>query len=136
VPDIQPRDPVLSTTTPCASSKKYSDAAGNSSEVTLVLTKITCPGSSQQEPESLNHRSLPSPTMPVVTLPQFGATRLRSYILRLPLFTRCIIGIMVLLWIVSIQKVWDVQKWGALYPDEIGLSSSKQPISNSYILGF
>jgi glycosylphosphatidylinositol transamidase len=74
--------------------------------------------------------------MPVVTLPQFGATRLRSYILRLPLFTRCIIGIMVLLWIVSIQKVWDVQKWGALYPDEIGLSSSKQPISNSYILGF
>ncbi|PQE14355.1 Rhomboid 2 protein [Rutstroemia sp. NJR-2017a BBW] len=61
--------------------------------------------------------------MPVITLPQFGATRLRSYILRLPLFTRCIIGIMILLWIVSIQKVWDVQKWGALYPDEIGLSS-------------
>jgi len=30
---------------------------------------------------------------------------------------------MVLLWIVSIQKIWDVQKWGALYPDEIGLSS-------------
>ncbi|KAM3083183.1 putative rhomboid protease [Clarireedia jacksonii] len=61
--------------------------------------------------------------MPVVTLPQFGATRLRSYILRLPLFTRCIIGVMVLLWIVSIQKVWDVQQWGALYPNEIGLST-------------
>ncbi|KAF7874463.1 uncharacterized protein EAF02_008440 [Botrytis sinoallii] len=58
-----------------------------------------------------------------ITLPQFGATRLRSYILRLPLFTRCIIAIIFILWLVSLQSAWDLQKWGGLYPNEIGLQS-------------
>lgn len=58
------------------------------------------------------------------SLPQFSAARMRSYIFRLPLFTRGIIIVIILLWIASIQSVWDVQKWGALIPEEIGLSTS------------
>ncbi|KAL2072333.1 hypothetical protein VTL71DRAFT_11676 [Oculimacula yallundae] len=57
------------------------------------------------------------------SLPQFSAARMRSYIFRLPLFTRGIILVIVLLWIAGMQSVWDVQKWGALIPEEIGLSS-------------
>ncbi|KAL5323432.1 hypothetical protein ACEPPN_007968 [Leptodophora sp. 'Broadleaf-Isolate-01'] len=57
------------------------------------------------------------------SLPQFSAARMRSYIFRLPLFTRGIILVIVLLWIAGMQSVWDVQKWGSLIPEEIGLSS-------------
>jgi len=58
------------------------------------------------------------------SLPQFSAARMRSYIFRLPLFTRCIIFVIVLLWLVSLQSAWDVQQWGALIPKEIGLATS------------
>lgn len=61
------------------------------------------------------------------SLPQFSAARLRSYTFRIPLFTRCIILAITLLWVASIQSVWDVQQWGALIPEEIGLSSSQYP---------
>jgi GPI-anchor transamidase subunit GAA1 len=58
------------------------------------------------------------------TLPQFSAARMRSYIFRLPLFTRSIIFVIVLLWVLGMQSVWDVQAWGALVPEKIGLASS------------
>jgi len=57
------------------------------------------------------------------SLPQFSAARMRSYVFRLPLFTRLIILVIILLWIASYQSVWDVVQWGALIPDEIGLST-------------
>jgi len=57
------------------------------------------------------------------TFPQFNFARIRSYIFRLPLFTRLVIFIIGLFWIASVQSFWDVQKWGALIPKEIGLSS-------------
>jgi len=57
------------------------------------------------------------------SLPQFSAVRMRSYIFRLPFFTRAIISLILLLWIVSMQSIWDVRQWGALIPKEIGLSS-------------
>ncbi|KAG9229853.1 hypothetical protein BJ875DRAFT_473790 [Amylocarpus encephaloides] len=57
------------------------------------------------------------------SLPQFSAVRMRSYIFRLPLFTRLIICVIVFLWLLSMQSVWDVQQWGALIPDELGLST-------------
>ncbi|TVY71534.1 Rhomboid protein [Lachnellula suecica] len=57
------------------------------------------------------------------SLPQFSAARMRSYIFRLPLFTRSIIFVIVLLWLLGMQSVWDVQAWGALIPEEIGLAS-------------
>jgi GPI-anchor transamidase subunit GAA1 len=59
------------------------------------------------------------------SIPQFNLARIRSYIFRLPLFTRLVIIIIVLFWIVSVPSFWDVQKWGALIPEEVGLSSCK-----------
>lgn len=58
------------------------------------------------------------------TMPQFNAARLRSYVFRLPLFTRLVVLLIVALWIASNQSVWDVQQWGALIPKEIGVSTS------------
>jgi len=69
-------------------------------------------------------------TMPP-SLPQFSAARMRSYIFRLPLFTRCILAIIVLLWLVSLQSAWDVQKAWALIPSEIGIATSSST-SSSY----
>ncbi|XMA13819.1 hypothetical protein WAI453_006610 [Rhynchosporium graminicola] len=57
------------------------------------------------------------------SLPQFSAVRFRSYIFRLPLCTRGIILVIGLFWVAGMQSVWDVQKWGALTPKEVGLSS-------------
>ncbi|KAH8819566.1 hypothetical protein F5884DRAFT_718010 [Xylogone sp. PMI_703] len=57
------------------------------------------------------------------SLPQFSATRFRSYVFRLPLFTRAIGLIIVLFWLASIQSVWDIEQWGALIPKEIGFST-------------
>jgi hypothetical protein len=69
------------------------------------------------------------------SLPQFSAARMRSYVFRLPLFTRLIILVIIFLWIASYQSVWDVVQWGALIPDEIGLSTSPYfPISHSCVL--
>jgi hypothetical protein len=59
------------------------------------------------------------------SLPQFSAARIRSYIFRLPLFTRAIIFVIIALWVVGMQSIWDVQQWGALIPKEIGLSTSQ-----------
>lgn len=58
------------------------------------------------------------------SLPQFSAARMRSYVFRLPLFTRSIIGVIILLWLLGFQSVWNVQEWGALIPKEIGLQTS------------
>jgi len=59
------------------------------------------------------------------SLPQFSAARMRSYVFRLPLFTRGIMFVIVMLWIIGFQSIWDVQQWGALIPDEIGISTSE-----------
>jgi len=56
-------------------------------------------------------------------LPVFNPARLRSYLLRLPLFTRgCILAVLVF-WIVELQTVWSVTQWGSLIPKEIGLGT-------------
>jgi GPI-anchor transamidase subunit GAA1 len=57
------------------------------------------------------------------TFPQFSLARVRSYIFRLPLFTRLVISIIVFFWVANIPSFWDLQKWGALIPNEVGLSS-------------
>ncbi|KAI1491740.1 Gaa1-like protein [Biscogniauxia mediterranea] len=51
----------------------------------------------------------------------FSALRARSYVIRLPLFTRAIIVIMVAFWLAGLQSVWDLQQWGALIPEELGI---------------
>ncbi len=50
---------------------------------------------------------------------------MRSYVFRLPLFTRLVVFAIVLLWILSIQSFWKVQECGALIPNEIGFSGSE-----------
>ncbi|KAK6837893.1 rhomboid family protein [Apiospora arundinis] len=49
----------------------------------------------------------------------FSTLRARSYVFRLPLFTRLMVLAIVVLWLVGIQSAWDLRKWGALIPDEM-----------------
>lgn len=58
-------------------------------------------------------------------LPAFSLniTPLRSYLLRLPLFTRAVLLIIVAFWLLELQSVWDVVQWGALIPDEISIAT-------------
>jgi glycosylphosphatidylinositol transamidase len=57
----------------------------------------------------------------------FSPARLRSYLLRLPLFTRAVLLIIVALWAMELQTVWNIVKWGALIPDEMNLGTSMLP---------
>lgn len=49
----------------------------------------------------------------------FSTLRARSYVFRLPLFTRLMVLAIVVLWLAGIQSAWDLRKWGALIPDEM-----------------
>ncbi|KAL2828956.1 Gaa1-like protein [Aspergillus cavernicola] len=53
----------------------------------------------------------------------FNPSRVRSYVLRLPLFTRLVVLAIIVFWLLEFQTVWSVVQWGALIPDEIGLST-------------
>lgn len=57
------------------------------------------------------------------TLPSFDIRRLRSYVFRLPLFTRIVLVFISLFWILELQQVWDVVQWGALVPKEVNLGT-------------
>lgn len=54
----------------------------------------------------------------------FNPSRVRSYILRLPLFTRLVLLAVLLFWLLELQTIWSVVQWGSLTPDEIGFGSS------------
>jgi hypothetical protein len=54
----------------------------------------------------------------------FNPTRLRSYILRLPLFTRIVLILIAAFWVLELQTVWSVVAWGALIPSEVGIGTS------------
>lgn len=62
------------------------------------------------------------------TLPSFNPARLRSYIFRLPLFTRIVLLLIVIFWILELQSAWNVVQWGALYPNEVNLGTSKNNV--------
>lgn len=63
------------------------------------------------------------------SIPQFrfNPARLRSYMLRLPLFTRAVMVLALLAWLVTLFTAawWDVVAWGALVPERVGLGSSE-----------
>jgi glycosylphosphatidylinositol transamidase len=61
------------------------------------------------------------------TLPQLSFGRMRSYIYRLPLFTRLIVSLIIILWIISISlgSVWDIQQLCSLIPDEMNMGTRK-----------
>src|SRR3569833_2551927 len=64
---------------------------------------------------------MPRPSVPA----GFSTVRARTYVLRLPLFTRAIITIIILFWLLGIQSVWDIRSWGALVPNEIGFTTGE-----------
>lgn len=57
------------------------------------------------------------------TLPHFNPARLRSYVFRIPLFTRLVLFLILLFWILEFQTAWDIAKWGALVPLEVNLGT-------------
>ena len=59
------------------------------------------------------------------TLPQFSPARVRSYIFRLPLFTRIIILLILIFWLLELQSAWNIVQWGALVPAKVNLGTSK-----------
>lgn len=65
----------------------------------------------------------PNTASTLPALPAFNPARLRSYLLRLPLFTRGIIVAIIFFWLLELQTVWSVTQWGSLIPKEIGLGT-------------
>jgi GPI-anchor transamidase subunit GAA1 len=66
-------------------------------------------------------------------------SRIRSYLLRLPLFTRFTVLGILLCWILELQTVWSVIKWGSLQPSQIGIFSGGMYRLNTFVfvhLGF
>lgn len=63
------------------------------------------------------------------TLPQISPARIRSYLLRLPFLTRVVLLLLVVFWLLELQSIWNVVQWGALIPQEVGLSTSWSPAS-------
>lgn len=56
----------------------------------------------------------------------FSTQRARSYISRLPLFTRAIILSIACFWLATLPGFWDVRVWGSLIPDKISFASGNQ----------
>lgn len=54
----------------------------------------------------------------------FNPSRVRSYLVRLPLFTRLVLLVIFAFWLLELQTIWSVVQWGALIPDEINLGTS------------
>lgn len=54
----------------------------------------------------------------------FDPTRVRSYVVRLPLFTRLVLLVIVAFLLLELQSVWSVVSWGALVPDEMRFETS------------
>jgi hypothetical protein len=53
----------------------------------------------------------------------FSTSRARSYLFRLPLFTRAIVALICALWLVGVQSVWDIREFGALVPSKINFAT-------------
>lgn len=63
------------------------------------------------------------------SIQQFNVARARSYVFRLPLFTRAMIVIILGLWILSVPRFWNLQQWGALIPSEVSFTSGKKVLT-------
>lgn len=59
------------------------------------------------------------------TLPSLNPARLRSYVFRIPLFTRVVLFFIAIFWVVELQSAWDVVQWGGLVPKQVGLGTSR-----------
>lgn len=72
-------------------------------------------------------RSLPLPNALV------NPRAIRSYILRLPLFTRGVILIVLIFWVLEFQTVWSVIEWGSLKPSRVGLFTGGMYRLNTFV---
>lgn len=77
---------------------------------------------------------MPTPAIPA----NFSAVRARSYVYRLPLFTRLLLFLIVAAWVatVALGDKFDVKAWGALVPEEVGIASCTFGTSNQICLSF
>lgn len=66
------------------------------------------------------------------TLPQFNSARLRSFVFRIPLFTRLVLLLILLFWILELQTAWDIAQWGALVPLQVNLTTSRSTRLGDY----
>ncbi|KAL9110130.1 MAG: hypothetical protein Q9227_005324 [Pyrenula ochraceoflavens] len=57
--------------------------------------------------------------MALTSIPRFDGTRLRSYILRLPLFTRLCILLIILFYFLCLMPALSLSEWGSLWPSKI-----------------
>ena len=64
-----------------------------------------------------------------LSLPQFDARRVRSYLFRLPLCTRALLLVIVAFWIASLRLSWFTQ-WASLIPAEMNLQTSNPLLPN------
>ncbi|KAJ2897847.1 rhomboid protein 2 [Zalerion maritima] len=53
----------------------------------------------------------------------FSTLRARSYVFRLPIFTRLVIALILLFWVLTLQSAWDVRQWGSLIPSTINFQT-------------
>lgn len=65
--------------------------------------------------------------MPSLNVASFNTLRARSYVFRLPLFTRAVIVAVAVFWVLDLQPLWDVRAWGALIPKQFGITTSGFP---------
>ncbi|KAI1809157.1 rhomboid family protein [Poronia punctata] len=57
------------------------------------------------------------------TIQSLNAGRARSYLFRLPLFTRAMLIVMVAFGLAGLQTSFDIQQWGALIPKEMNITT-------------
>ncbi|KLU92573.1 rhomboid protein 2 [Magnaporthiopsis poae ATCC 64411] len=53
----------------------------------------------------------------------FSVLRARSFVFRLPLFTRVVAVVIMAAWLAGLQSAWDIRAWAALKPSEISLKT-------------
>ncbi|KAI1147486.1 Gaa1-like protein [Nemania diffusa] len=53
----------------------------------------------------------------------FNAQRARSYLFRIPLFTRAMLAVMIAFALAGLQSSWDIRQWGALIPNELNITT-------------
>ncbi|PYH91528.1 rhomboid protein 2 [Aspergillus ellipticus CBS 707.79] len=67
----------------------------------------------------------------------FNPSRVRSYVLRLPLFTRLVLLAIIVFWLLELQTVWSVVQWGSIIPEEAGFGTMYRLNTYPFIhLGF
>lgn len=63
--------------------------------------------------------------MPSILPPTWNTAKARSYVVRLPLLTRCFAAAIFVFWFVGLQGFFDVQAWGNLDPKEVGFGTCR-----------